>query len=522
MSNLLFEYATVLGLGTLIGVMSCYSWGRITRKSKGAASKGLEFRFEHRELVGACTRARRALSLEDLDEDVYHQLLDRLSQIFPDLSRRLREVTTHTDHFTLVEATQSGPASVEVDMHGNSLCLRITGLDAPLTRKTLVDSDQAEAAAAELAVLRATVGAAPYPTWRETADGTVDWVNKAYLSTLKKADINQTEDTWPPARLFHGGPLSKLGEQPQSKRSVLPMKSGEKMTFEVVRFGMGVSTLNFATDAGMTVKAEESLRSFLQTLTQTFAALPIGLAIFDHSRSLVMFNPALMELTNLEPEWLSARPTLYDFLNQLREKRMVPERRDFADWRNKLTALEKSAADGTYCETWTLPTGQTYRVSGRPHPEGAIAFLMEDITAEISLTRKFRRELSMGQALLDHLPEALVVFAEDGVITLTNAAYNTLWGTDPEDALGQLSITDASRMWQSQSTPSPIWGDARDFIIQRGERSEWTDSVTLINGQALNCRFQPLAGGATMVGFSTAQFGASSPQSPPQLAAVFS
>ena len=522
MADLLFEFSATMALGAFLGAMAFYSWSRLRGPADPAQKGKLEFRFQNRELVGACPRARRSLSLEDLDEDIYHQLIERLSTVFPDLQRRLGEFTSHSVDFTLSEVTQKGPATLHIEGHGNSLVFRLSGIDAPLSHKVLVDSDQAAAVTAELTVLRATVDAAPYLSWRETADGTVDWVNKAYSTTALDADIPHSHNSWPPASLFHGGPVTPSGEEPQTKRSSLVMKSGVQRTFEVARYGNVNGTLNFAIDVGATVKAEESLRSFVQTLTQTFAALPIGLAIFDRSRSLVMFNPALMDLTNLEPEWLTARPTLYDFLNQLREKRMLPERRNFPDWRKKITELEESAADGTYCETWALPNGQTYRVTGRPHPEGAIAFLLEDITAEMGLTRRFRSELSMNQLLLDNLPEALAVFTDDGVINTTNAAYDDLWGTDPEDALSQLTITDATRLWQAKSTPSPIWGDARDFVTQRGDRTEWTDTATLTNGLVLNCRFQPLTGGATLVAFTTDHQRVMLPPQPTQLAAVSS
>jgi PAS domain-containing protein len=520
MANLLFEFTAIMVLGAILGAVCVYSWGKLRRDGNHTQKDQLEFRFENRELVGACPRARRSLSLEDLDEDIYHQLIDRLSRIFPSLQQRLKDSIRHSASFTLYEPTQSGPAILDVETHGCKLTLRMSGIDAPLSHKMLVDSDQAAAATAELTLLRATAEAAPYLSWRETADGTIDWVNKAYTTIAEAAAVPQSTASWPPARLFHGGPITPSGEFPLTKRSSLEMTSGDKRTYETHRFGSGTGTINFAIDVGPTVKAEKSLRSFVQTLTQTFAALPIGLAIFDRSRSLVMFNPALMDLTNLEPAWLSSRPTMYDFVNQLREKRMLPERRDFADWRKKITELDKSATDGNYCETWALPTGQTYRVTGRPHPEGAVAFLIEDITAEMSLTRKFRRELSMNQALLDHLPEALVVFAEDGVITMTNAAYNELWGTDPEDALNQLTITDATRLWQSCSTPNPIWGDARDFVCSCGDRSEWTDTAVLSNGRILTCRFQPLVGGATLVGFVTTQQSAMPPPRSSQLAAA--
>ncbi|MEP3347131.1 MAG: PAS-domain containing protein [Litoreibacter sp.] len=502
MAELLFELSLTLVLGAILGAMALYAFNKANGTRRPASPRQMEFTFKNRELVGACHRARRSLSLEDLDQDIYSELIDRLSVVFPTLEQRLDDSLRHDATFTLSEATQNGPAVLHVEAHGSCLKLQLSGIEAPLSRKTLMDTEQATAMSAELAVLRATAEAAPYLSWRETSDGTVSWANNAYTKAAETADIPDAATSWPPPRLFHGGPITVNGDPAQLKRTTLAMTSGEQRTYEVARFGDDSGTINFASDVGTTVKAEESLRSFVQTLTQTFAALPIGLAIFDHTRSLVMFNPALMELTNLEASWLTARPTLYDFINQMREKRMLPERRNFADWRKKITELEESVAEGTYCETWALPSGQTYRITGRPHPEGAIAFLLEDITAEMSLTRKFRRELSMNQTLLDHLPEALAVFGDDGMISMTNAAYHELWETDPEDTLSQLNITDATRLWQANSNPSPMWGDARDFVGQRGERSEWSDTATLSNGKLVTCSFEPLAGGATLVSFS--------------------
>ncbi|TMV38357.1 diguanylate cyclase, partial [Thioclava sp. BHET1] len=150
--------------------------------------------------------------------------------------------------------------------------------------------------------------------------------------------------------------------------------------------------LLFALPADGAVQAETSLRSFIQTLSQTFAHLKVGLAIFDRRRQLVLFNPALSELTGLEPEFLSSRPTLFSVLDAMRERRMIPEPRDYKLWRREMMELEAAAATGQYLDLWSLPGGQTYRVTGQPHPDGAVAFIIEDISEEMSVTRTLRAE----------------------------------------------------------------------------------------------------------------------------------
>lgn len=166
-----------------------------------------------------------------------------------------------------------------------------------------------------------------------------------------------------------------------------------------------------------------------------------------------------------------------------------------------MTALEEAATDGTYEETWTLPSGQTYRVNGRPHPDGAVALLFEDISAEISLTRNFREELEVGQSVLDSFEEAIVVFSSSGLITISNSAYIDLWGVDPSTTFGEMSIIDATRCWQEICDPTRLWDELKEFVSSPSKRSEWFGKATLDDGRILVCKFTPLGAGATMVSF---------------------
>ena len=82
--------------------------------------------------------------------------------------------------------------------------------------------------------------------------------------------------------------------------------------------------------------AERQARVFVQTLSKTFAQLSTGLAIFDRSRKLVMFNPALMDLTKLSAAFLSGQPDLNAFLDRLRDSGVLPEPKNYASWREEV------------------------------------------------------------------------------------------------------------------------------------------------------------------------------------------
>lgn len=348
----------------------------------------------------------------------------------------------------------------------------------------------------ELETLRETVDLAPCLVWRETRDGTPIWVNRAYLEAVRETFGDKRATEWPLPRLFPGLTLGG-----PTRLSIQREATAKPDWFEVRNMPIGRDTLFTAYDANSTVHAETQLHDFMQTLTKTFAQLTTGLAIFDKSRNLALFNPALTDLTRLPVDFLSSRPSLVEVLDKLRETRAIPEPRDYRAWRNSIADLESAAQDGNYCETWSLAGNLTYRVTGRPHPDGAIAFLFEDISAEMSLTRQFRQEIELAQALLDNMDDATALFSPTGILLQTNSAYRSLWGVDPEQRITDTSIFEASREWHEGTLPTPVWGDLREYVLDTNDRVEWSAPVVLIDGRVVECRFLPITGGGTQVIF---------------------
>jgi PAS domain-containing protein len=279
------------------------------------------------------------------------------------------------------------------------------------------------------------------------------------------------------------------------------MRSGVEW-FELCSIPFGNEVLNYAVAANAAVEAETALREFMQTLTKTFADLPIGLAIFDRARVLQLFNPALAELTALQPEFLISRPTLSAVLDAMRAKAMIPEPKDYRSWRKQIMRVEEAASSGHFEETWSLPGGQTYRVIGRPHPNGALAFMFEDISTEMTRTRRYRADLELGQSVIDAVDDAVAVFSQPGQLVMSNRAYARLWKHDPAVLLSDAGIGTLSAWWRENSAPSLLWDDAISFVTAYGDRSPWEGEIRLLDGRMVTCRFRPLDGGATLITFS--------------------
>lgn len=367
-------------------------------------------------------------------------------------------------------------------------------------RNEVVDRLALHAMADELRALREIVHAHPGPIWRQRPDGAVIWANRAYLSCARPDDMEAGVLTWPLPRLFENlgsipaddGTPTRLRHEPDGQPSLV---------FDLYRASLPGDDLFIAQNADRAERAETALAAFTQTLTKTFAHLPIGLVIFDRHRRLHMFNPALIDLTALEVDFLAARPTLEGFLDRLRARQMIPEPKDYRSWRQKIARIETDAVAGLFEDVWSLPSGLTYKVTGRPHPDGAVAFLFEDISAEVSLTRRFRAELETGQAVLDSFDSALAVFSPAGALLMSNAAYAALWGIDPDAQADQIGLKEALRSWLARSHPNPVWPRLRGYIAGGQSREPIETVVQMHDGRHLDCRVTPIAGGATLVTF---------------------
>ena len=344
----------------------------------------------------------------------------------------------------------------------------------------------------------------PYPIWRVSQDGKVLWSNPAYVSIVEAIEKSGKED---PQNPFLRIPPDFLKQTKTRRIPVVQNGQDSRHWFDVEIVPDEQGALCYAVNIDAVVDAENAQRNFVQTLAKTFAQLSIGLAIFDRNRQLALFNPALIDLTGLPAEFLSVRPNLLTFFDRLRDKNMMPEPKDYKSWRHQMAELVAAASDGRYHETWTLPSGSVYSISGRPHPDGAIAFLFEDITAEITLTRRFRSDLELGQSVFDQVHDAIVVFASDGSLAMCNAAYRNLWSVDPDSSFVQMTVVDATRSWQSACRPTPAWGEIRDFVATRENRAEWEAEVEMATGVRLDCRISPVHSGATVIIFRTSEEG---------------
>ena len=388
---------------------------------------------------------------------------------------------------------------------GDDICITVTsaGTEQGSVR---IDLGALQALEREMAMLARACDSSPTLAWTADEDGRVLWANAAYTALVRRCLGPDAARGWPIAALFPDGAASPTG----TVRRDVTDRSGDKLWFQVTTRAAdedGTRHLH-AVSLDQVIRAEDGRRAFIQTLTKTFAFLPTGLAIFDQEGRLAQFNPALMDMTGLDPEWLSRNPRLTDFFDALRDRQKLPEPRNYKGWRDSLSDMSRIDDRGIYQETWSLPTGATYRVTGRPQTDGAVTLMLEDVSANISAARAAREEREILASLVDGTEEALVAFDADGTRTVCNAAARRLWlGEAAEDALLPTNVEGCISLWQGGCRPSAVWGDLRSFARGGAERVEWVETLVRPGLPPLMMRVTPLPGGRLSIGFLQDQTG---------------
>lgn len=452
---------------------------------------GPVFLFDDETLLDASDSARALLAAMRTRGTPWQKFMAWAGPRFPDVQRQLANLPELGR--IKIAAHGSDPSVLVAEWRGGLRRLAI--VDSNLGGSTpLVDAMTTRAMEEELLFLRDVSDAAPFPVWNECSQGRITWANAAYLSLTAQQLDDAEAVTWPLPRLF-------ALQDDQTRQRIALTTQDNQHWYDCHHVACAQGRLVYAIPADPVVKAEDALRSFVQTLTKTFAHLPIGLAIFDQRRKLQLFNPALTDLTGLPVGFLSARPSLFAFLDAMRERQMIPEPRDYKSWRARMAAMEQSSVDGNYDETWTLASGATYQVSGRPHPEGALALLIRDISDDMQRARRARSETELSQAVIDGLEEAIAVFSASGDLLLANAAYTHLWGHDPHSTLEPAEISTLAAKWRAATGPSSVWTLAEAFALAPAPREGWASTVSLKDGRDLACRLVALPGGATLIGF---------------------
>ena len=352
------------------------------------------------------------------------------------------------------------------------------------------------------ATMETLVGHAPIIVWNRMDSGEVNWSAGEIRTLTGSVSAEQAVDLIVARTRLNRQPV--VAGSPQKSRIEIVVNDGvETVSLHVIEIVQpNGERIGLATDAGTAASAERTLTRFVQTMTETFAHLTVGLAIFDRNQTLALFNPALVQMWQVEPAWLARRPSLRDIIDELRATRRLPELQDFHKWRSRLMNLFENTEAADYEELWHLADGSNIRVLARPHPHGSLAFIFDDVTERMRLEQRYRHSIDLRRATLDGLNDGIAVFGANGLLQFVNQAFHEIWGTDAEQVYAAMHARQLITFCEELTVEDEVWHRLHSFITGEDNRRAWTARLTMQSHRVLTARFAPLPDGSTMAVFA--------------------
>jgi PAS domain-containing protein len=350
--------------------------------------------------------------------------------------------------------------------------------------------------------MRSLVSSGPIIAWNRNEDGTLNWSAGQIQTRTVGITADQTVELIIARTKLNRQPIA--ADEPQKSRiEIVVNDTDDTVSLHVTEIiGPNGTRIGFATDAGTAASAERTLTRFVQTMTETFAHLTVGLAIFDRNQTLALFNPALVQMWQVEPAWLARRPSLREIIDELRSTRRLPELQDYHAWRAQLLSLFDNTEAADYEELWHLADGSNIRVLARPHPHGSLAFIFDDVTERMRLEQRYRHSIDLRRATLDRLTEGIAVFGANGLLQFVNQAFHGIWQTDSETVYAAMHARQLAALCEELTVEVETWQQIYGYITGDEERRSWTSRLTLRSGRVLIARISPLPDGSTMAVFA--------------------
>ena len=275
---------------------------------------------------------------------------------------------------------------------------------------------------------------APFPLWRMTGSGNINWVNAAYVDAVSgenvRAVLDQQIHLDDKAAEQSKSVLSSQNRSEDVRHIVL---SGQRKSTSVMVFPVSGGAAGMAMDATEAEGLREALTRHIQAHDEMLNAMDEAIVIFGSDKKMSFHNKAFASLFDIDEGWFRDRPTHSDWLDHLRERNTLPAQPDYKAWKSGELALYTEWPEEMPDELWALPDGRTLRLVRMRDPHGGISLLFSNMTDSVTLKSQLGTLINVQRATLDKLSEGIAVFGTDGRLRLSNAAFAQLWNLSEED-----------------------------------------------------------------------------------------
>lgn len=258
--------------------------------------------------------------------------------------------------------------------------------------------------------------------------------------------------------------------------------------------------LGIALDQSEKEKIKDELKQYSDVQNNFLESSSSAVAIYMADQKIKYFNQAFINLWGLDEKWLFTNPTYGEILEELRQRRKLPEQANFLDYKKGHLKLFTQLPE-THNEFMYLPDGKVLRMIVIPFAIGGLLFAFEDMTSHLVLERSFNSLNAVQKAMLNNLSEAIAVFGQDGRLKVYNPAYLKLLDMETEYADSSPHISDIieSKKHLFQVRDSNWTNIKNDLISVLYEREFQRIILKMNNGIIIHRTVAPLPDGATLI-----------------------
>jgi len=421
---------------------------------------------------------------------------------------RMRELRDTGQAFSL---TIIGPSGRFLEADGRTAGARavvwvtdttIKGLEESSARGKLEEARQV--IARDPTAFLDMLGKAPFPAWRVSGMGKLQWVNPSYIEAVDGVNLDRVLDRQLMLDQASADQARKTisdGADIDETRHMII--NGERRAMRVLTFPLSGGAGAMAFDVTAQENAREELNRHVRAHDETLNHVADAVAIFGADRKLTFYNKAFRDMWDLDESFLLDRPNHGQLLDRLRERRKLPARTNYAEWRAEELSYYLDI-DGVKEDTWSLPDDRTLSVTRQRHPMGGLLLLFKDITGELDLKTKFNAIVKTQASTLDNLHEAVVVFGGDGRLKLFNKAFEHLWSLDHDTLKDHPDYSAVIEDCVPLFHDLDVWDAIKRHITDPSARARQstTGEMRRSDGSILTYLTHPLPDGNTLIAFA--------------------
>ena len=421
---------------------------------------------------------------------------------------RMRELRDTGQAFSL---TIIGPSGRFLEADGRTAGARavvwvtdttIKGLEESSARGKLEEARQV--IARDPTAFLDMLGKAPFPAWRVSGMGKLQWVNPSYIEAVDGVNLDRVLDRQIMLDQASADQARKtISEGADIDETRHMVVNGERRAMRVLTFPLSGGAGAMAFDVTAQENAREELNRHVRAHDETLNHVADAVAIFGADRKLTFYNKAFRDMWDLDESFLLDRPNHGQLLDRLRERRKLPARTNYAEWRAEELSYYLDI-DRVKEDTWSLPDDRTLSVTRQRHPMGGLLLLFKDITGELNLQTKFNAIVKTQASTLDNLHEAVVVFGGDGRLKLFNKAFERLWSLDHDELKDHPDYSDVIEDCVPLFHDLDVWDAIKGHITDPSARARQstTGEMRRSDGSILTYLTHPLPDGNTLIAFA--------------------